>query len=304
MTALAARDAFQRACALDVLVQKPGNVSRASPGHGMQAEQFLVSATAAAGPIFAADASVGERIEGAVAATRTAVGCNTNLGIVLLCAPIARAVERLPLPAPPAALRQRIRAVLGALTLADARAAYRAIALAQPGGLGRAPSQDVNEEPTVDLGRAMALAADRDRIARQYRDGYGELFELPPTVLPRGFSLGAGAFDRLPDAATVDAVQRLYLLLLASQPDSHIVRKHGLGVAQNVMAAAQALRAGGASASRFDTGSGYEGWDLELKANGVNPGTTADLTVAALLLAGLSRPTSGPSGGARGVARR
>jgi nicotinamide-nucleotide amidase len=59
--------AFLRACRLDVAVRKPGNVSLASAGHRMQAQQFLASAEAAAGPLFEPGASVGQRIEGAVA---------------------------------------------------------------------------------------------------------------------------------------------------------------------------------------------------------------------------------------------
>ena len=89
-----ARACFLQACWLDVAVRKPGNVSLASAGHRMQADMFLASAQAAVGPLFASGARVGERIEGAMAATWAAVGCNTNLGILLLAAPVAAASER------------------------------------------------------------------------------------------------------------------------------------------------------------------------------------------------------------------
>ena len=170
-TAAHARACFLRACELDVAVRKPGNVSRASPGHGMRAELFIASAQATAEALFEPGARVGKRIEAAVEASWAAAGCNTNLGIVLLCAPIALAVERRPDAATPHALREAIGSVLTDLDLADAKATYRAIARAQPGGLGAAPSQDVREPPSVDLRAAMALAAPRDSIARQYRDG-------------------------------------------------------------------------------------------------------------------------------------
>ena len=171
MTADRPRACFLRACELDVAVRKPGNVSRASPGHGMRAEMFIASARAAAAALFEPGARVGERVEAAVEASWAAAGCNTNLGILLLCAPIALAVERHPDAQTPQALRAAIEGVLADLDLADAEAAYRAIARAQPGGLGAAPSQDVREPPSVDLRAAMALAAPRDSIARQYRDG-------------------------------------------------------------------------------------------------------------------------------------
>jgi triphosphoribosyl-dephospho-CoA synthase len=279
------RQAFLQACALDVAVRKPGNVSRDAPGHGMQAEQFLVSAEAAVDALCEPGAGVGRRIEAAVAATLAAVGCNTNLGILLLCAPIARAAELAPLP-----LREAIVRVLAGLTVDDAAAAYRAIAQARPGGLGAAPDQDVHAAPTVDLRAAMALAADRDRIARQYRDGFAELFELALPALPPGFSRVAAAPGGHTAPATVAAVQDLYLLLLGTRADSHIVRKQGETVAQNVMEAAQAWRSRRPGAPGLAADPAFVAWDLDLKARGVNPGTTADLTVATLMIAGLLAP--------------
>jgi triphosphoribosyl-dephospho-CoA synthase len=277
------RQAFLRACALDVAVRKPGNVSWASPGHGMAAAQFITSADVAADALCEPGAPVGRRIEGAVAATWAAVGCNTNLGIVLLCAPIARAAEDGSQP-----LRGAIETVLAGLARSDAAAAYRAIALARPGGLGRADRQDVHDGPTVALRAAMALAADRDRIARQYRDGFAECFEIGLPALPSGFSLPPLQPGEPPDGATAAAVQALYLAWLASRPDSHIVRKHGEAVAQNVMRAAQGWRQRSAGAPALDADPAFAAWDQELKAGGLNPGTTADLTVATLMLAGLA----------------
>ncbi|HEY6133629.1 MAG TPA: triphosphoribosyl-dephospho-CoA synthase [Rubrivivax sp.] len=280
------REAFLRACTLDVVVRKPGNVSLDAPGHGMHAAQFIASAEVAADALCQPGATVGRRIEAAVVATRATVGCNTNLGILLLCAPIACAAE-----AEHAELRPALEAVLARLTRDDAAAAFRAIALAQPAGLGTAPSQDVHDAPSVDLRAAMALAAERDRIARQYRDGFAELFDLAQPTLPSGFSLPSSvslSSGERPDAATVAAVQALYLLFLSTRPDSHIVRKHGEAVAQNVMSAAQRWRERGADAPALDADPAFAAWDAALKASGVNPGTTADLTVATLMLAGLA----------------
>lgn len=284
-----ARACFLRACELDVAVRKPGNVSRASEGHRMRAESFIASAQAAAGPLFEPGASVGERIEAAVDATWAVAGCNTNLGILLLCAPIARAVElRATAPAP---LREAIESVLGALDLSDAQAAFRAIARASPGGLGTAPDEDVRRAPSVGLRAAMALAAHRDSIARQYRDGYGDLFDLGLPTLGSGFSLMATSASDAPDAGTVAAVQRLYLALLGSVADSHIVRIHGEAVAHIVMTAAQGWRVRARRHGGLDTDPEFVAWDASLKADGINPGTTADLTVAALLIAGLTGPS-------------
>ena len=280
-----AKACFLRACELDVAVRKPGNVSWASAGHGMQADLFIASAQAAAGPLFEPGAPVGARIEAAVIATWAAAGCNTNLGILLLCAPIALAVELRPDALAPSALRASIESVLAGLDLSDAQAAFRAIARAHPGGLGTAPEQDVHDLPSVDLRAAMALAAPRDSIARQYRDGFADLFDLDlSSALGNGFALMRGGAV---DADMTTAVQRLYLTLLSQIPDSHIVRKHCDRVAQIVMTAAQAWKSRAACAVPLDNDPRFAAWDESLKADRINPGTTADLTVAALVIAGL-----------------
>lgn len=300
----AGRAAFLWACGLDVAVRKPGNVSRTSAGHGMQAAAFLASAEAAAGPLFAPGLAVGARIEAAVAATWKAVGCNTNLGILLLCAPLAAAWEQLPASAgadfdPPvldrapvaaavgttvgadrAALKTALDAVLATLDVDDARAAYRAIAQANPGGLGRAEAQDVATPPSVNLRAAMGLAAERDSIARQYANGYDDIFAC-------GFAALADPSRR----GNLDgAVQTVFLSFLAGWPDSHIVRKLGSGVAQSVTDAA----AGWLARLRADPAVGesaaFAAWDEALKSSGINPGTSADLTVCSLFAAALLRP--------------
>lgn len=282
-----ARAAFACACRLDVAVRKPGNVSLASPGHGMDAALFVASAAAAAGPLFEPGRRVGDRIEAAVEASWRTAGCNTNLGIVLLCAPIAVAVELVPQAGGAAELRHALGTVLAALDLDDARAAFRAIARANPGGLGQAPVEDVHAPPSLDLRRAMALAAPRDSIARQYASGYAELFELALPLWPRGFPPSVAADGTSPDSATTARVQRVYLGLLSRIPDSHIVRKHGDAVAHTVMRAAQGWRVQSDAGIAVDAQPAFAEWDAALKTAGINPGTSADLTVATLFVAGL-----------------
>jgi len=261
------RRSFVQACRLDVEVRKPGNVSTASPGHGMDAEMFFASARAAAGPLCDARLAVGERIEAAVQATIAAVQCNTNLGIVLLCAPLARAAEGWQPAQGRAALRGSLGRVLSALDVHDAACAFRAIALAMPAGLGSAAAQDVHQAPSVGLREAMALAQSRDRIAAQYTSDFADVFEL---ALP---AFAAARPDRR------RGMCRAYLELLAAWPDSHIVRKHGLPVAHSVMAEAALWRARGGAALASDPA--FIAWDVSLKARAINPGTSADLCVAA-----------------------
>ena len=97
--------------------------------------------------------------------------------------------------------------------------------------------------------------------------------------------------DGNPDSLTTAAVQRLYLTLLASFADSHIVRIHGQAVAHIVMTAAQGWCSRAWRDGELDADPEFAGWDAALKADRVNPGTTADLTVAALLIAGLTSPS-------------
>src|SRR5690606_598239 len=104
---------------------------------------------------------VGPAVLRAIEATRQRVRTNTNLGIALLIAPLA-AVPR------EQSLLEGIGDVLSGLTLADSLVVFEAIRLAAPGGLGEAPEQSVHQLPTLPLREVMRLAADRDRIARQY----------------------------------------------------------------------------------------------------------------------------------------
>jgi triphosphoribosyl-dephospho-CoA synthase len=262
------RAAYLRACELDVLVSKPGNVSIASAGHGMDAAMFMKAASASVGPLFAAGASVGDRVENAVKAAYLATGCNTNLGIVLLCAPLAAALEEQSTPRSPAALRAALERVIARTDIDDARAVFRAIAAANPGGLGEAAEQDVRNEPTVALTSAMRMAAGRDSVARQYANGFADVFDR-----------GVPRFARVAAISPERAVLETYLMYLATRPDSHVARKHGESVARALSLAAARFHEACAGGAPFDSEE-LQAWDAELKSSGINPGTTADLLVA------------------------
>lgn len=284
-------DAFRAACAAELDALKPGNVHRFADGHGMSVAQFEASASAAAPAIAHAGASVGTRILAATQATWNAVGCNTNLGIVLLCAPLARAAENLGIGQTPddalahdkeierpdaKALAAATRAVLEALTVDDAVLAYRAITLAHPGGLGRVEHADVHDAPRITLRAAMALAAPRDRIAFQYVHGVADIFD-------RGLPLLREYLAR--SVPLESATTALYLGLLADAPDSHVLRKFGDSVAHSVTNTARTLRTRFVDAyASADARSALIDWDTHLKSQGINPGTTADLTVATLFV--------------------
>ncbi|SAK69667.1 ATP:dephospho-CoA triphosphoribosyl transferase [Caballeronia fortuita] len=283
MSALdAARAAFLHACRLDVETIKPGNVSVASAGHSMTSAQFIASAGTAAAGLFTPHARVGARILDAVRRTFDAVGCNTNLGIVLLAAPLCAALERFDADASPDASRWRAATerVLADLDIDDARLAYRAIALANPGGLGDAPEQPVHAPPTVTLRAAMSLAADRDSIARQYENGFADIF-----------GAGLDAAGAVSPASGHRAMLEAFLTFLCGFPDSHIVRKQGIAMAQSVTRDACVHRARWRAAGCPLASPELDAWDAELKARGINPGTSADLAVATLFVALVSTST-------------
>jgi len=260
----------QTACLIEVSAPKPGNVTPAHDFPDTTYLDFLLSA-AAIGPAFrdAARRGVGATVLQAVRDTRRLVRANTNLGIVLLLAPLARAAGSGNGP-----LRERVSRVLADLTLADAEDAFAAIRLAAPGGLGRVETEDVHGEPGRTLREAMALAADRDSIAREYVMDYELTFGLAAPALRQARAAGCS----WPEAA-VEA----YLRTLAEVPDSLVARKEGPEAARAVSAGARQVLA----ASRAARKEALAAFDAELRSHGNrrNPGTTADLVAAGLFVA-------------------
>jgi len=266
--------AAQLACLLESSAPKPGNVSPGRSFADTRYEDFLASAAAIGGPLALAGArGVGETIRLAVDATAAWVHSNTNLGIVLLLAPLARAAAVAP---EGTLLRDALRGVLEATTVEDARDVYAAIRRAAPGGLGHADAQDVAGDPTVTLLEAMRLAADRDTIAREYVSAFEITFDVAAPALTRA------RCDRL---SWDDAVVETYLMLLSVIPDTHIARRGGAALAGDVSRRARtALDAGGVRSTRGRQE--IDAFDRALRADGhvANPGTTADLTAAAIFV--------------------
>lgn len=262
----------QAACVLEASTPKPGNVS---PGRDFDDARFLdfVLSAAAIGPAFAEvhEAGVGETVLRAVRDTRSFVRVNTNLGVVLLLAPLACAARE-----EGGLLRDRLSRVLGALSVADARAVHEAIRFANPGGLGSADAEDVRDEPTRTLRETMALAADRDTIAREYITDYDATFGIVAPALRRARAAGLG---------WPGAVVEAYLHTLAEVPDTLIARKEGLAAARAVSSRAKEVLARGEPGSP-ERARAEAALDSELRqpGNRLNPGTTADLVAAGLFV--------------------
>jgi len=265
---------YREACMAELSALKPGNVHIFADGHGMVVQDFIKSADASMMPISRPEIGVGERIFSAISATWNAVGCNTNLGIVLLAAPIIQASYSA------AGFSQKsLRNVLQHLTIEDAVKAYQAIAIARPAGLGQVQAHDVHQIPDITLLQAMQAAADRDLIAQQYANGFADVW----TGI-RVYAEYLAKWERPAWATTA-----VYLSFLAKFEDSHIARKYGQAIAKSIQKQAQQHYAEFTSLQNPKL---YQAallnWDQELKAEsiktqGINPGTSADLTVATIL---------------------
>jgi triphosphoribosyl-dephospho-CoA synthase len=286
----------QVACIWEATARKPGNVY---PYHDFADTGYLdfLTSAAAIAPVLAEapHQMLGEIVLEAVRRTREVARGNTNLGIVLLLAPLAKAEgERCnaspqPLKHPSPQLpprsgegetesdfRAAIESVLRGLTIEDAERVYSAIALACPGGLGQVPQQDVRAAPTVSLREAMALAAERDLIARQYANGFAEVFDAgAPAVL--------AGIERT--VCLEGAIIHAHLHLMSRFPDTLIARKRGRAEAAEAARRATAVLAAGwpkTAASRTALEE-LDGW-LRAEGHQRNPGTTADLIAASLFV--------------------
>jgi triphosphoribosyl-dephospho-CoA synthase len=284
VTAVEIAALVEQACVLEATAPKPGNVSPGRPFDDLRYEDFIASANAIR-PAFEGISArpLGRTVRLAIEATTRATSTNTNLGIVLLLAPLARAAqnchgvgthfsscpEKTPDP-------MTVSQVLAETTVDDAREVYEAIRLAHPGGLGAADAQDVADEPTMTLLEVMRLAAHRDSIASEYASG----FELT-------FTAGALTLDRArgDGLSWDDAIVETFLTLLARTPDTHVVRRAGADAGDEVSRHARAaLRQGGVRSAAGRRAIDDMDRLLRDARHTLNPGTTADLTTAAIFV--------------------
>tara|TARA_B100000953_G_scaffold82256_1_gene67145 strand:- start:2041 stop:2880 length:840 start_codon:yes stop_codon:yes gene_type:complete len=253
---------------------KPGNVSSYADGHNMTAEDFLISAEVSTPLLCEKNRSLGVRILNCVKATKKSVSCNTNLGMLLLFTPIIMAaelgfenIEE---------LKKNLEITLTSLTKNDANQVFEAIFIAKPGGLGKTEEQDVTNKPDCSLLHAMELASDRDFVALQYSNNFSEVFKLGFPAIKH--------FDKRWNSVKWSTVS-CYLTFMASIKDSHIERKYGSEIAEQIKIKS------GIIVEKFNNSIDPEtsvellrGFDRELKARNYNPGTSADLTAASLLV--------------------
>jgi len=240
---------------------KPGNVDRCHDYPDTTIEHFLASAILARPALEEAAAGkgrIGEIIKHAVRDTNTHGGGNTHFGAFILLIPLVYGKD--------------IAGALEAIThteSSDAVAFYKAFAMTavrMPAG----DDLDVNDPHTLTLIRErdmnlldiMQHSAANDMVAREWVNG---------------FSLTRRGADLLKELGPGRAsIVRTFLTLLATEPDTFIIKKHGLGVAQETMMAARDV---------LDGRRTVEDLDGECICRGINPGSIADILIAALYIA-------------------
>lgn len=275
------------ACLLEVNAPKPGNVNRGADFDDATLNDFAASAVAIGGSLgFLSRAKadgdtaswedvpgdqgrVGEAVLRCVEATQRVARTNTNLGAILLLAPLA-CVPR------DEQLRGGVAKVLNSLNADDARDVYQAIRLAAPGGLGEVDRFDVSGEPPASLLEAMRAAAERDVVAAQYATNFSTVFDdvAPKIVAGREANLS------LPLAIVHTQIQ-----LLAERGDSLIARKCGGDVSAQCRARAErVLDCGRPPEENYQRA--LRDFDFWLRSDGRrrNPGATADLIAAGLFV--------------------
>jgi triphosphoribosyl-dephospho-CoA synthase len=283
-------EAASLATALEASAPKVGNVHPRASFSDMHFGHFLASSLVA-GRTFAKSGrlSVGELVLSAIQTTQACVGCNTNLGTILLLAPVAVAASRLELAGEPHCstaqaargsfdleeLQDSVAQTLGQLTEQDSQLVYQAIRTAQPAGMGKQHSNDISQAAPADLIAAMRQVAAMDAVARQYVNQFSDIFD---TLLP-WFNT-----ELLECDCPLDAILWLQLRCLAWQPDGLIVRKCGITEAENVQMMAQTILAARGSQPQASTAADIQRLDTFLRHEGHrrNPGTTADLIAACL----------------------
>jgi triphosphoribosyl-dephospho-CoA synthase len=298
---------LQLAIMLEVSAQKPGNVSFTSSFEGTRVEHFLASAVAA-GPTFqeaayrgtsvaekrleVGEVGLGELIKTcAVDVNGWQRGGNTILGTVMLFVPIAVAAGMTPTKEDYgldfSLLRKNTDLAVKSTTAWDSVHLYEAVDIASPSGLGDAPDLDVTDpaskerllKENVSLFEVFKIASEYDDICYEWVNSYPITFDLAYPYLMK----------QLESKPLNTAVVHTFLKILSERPDTFIARKVGKEKAREVSLDAKGvLELGGLETAKGKKSLAEFDKKLRSSGNSCNPGTTADLTAAALALCTLS----------------
>lgn len=271
---------------------KPGNVHRTQDFDDMIFEDFLISGivvgdimkkAAERGKKYKDDyllhkIRLGEIIKEAVLETDKWIGNNTNLGIIILLVPLSAAAG---MSNDVIELRKNVERIMNATTSKDAINLYDAINAADAGGMGEQEELDVADteargriiKEDISMFKVFEMSAKWDLLSKELTTGMPVTFETGfPTFKETKASYGL-------NKATVQT----FLTILAQNPDTLISRKYGMDTARIVSADADSiLQNGGILNAQGELL--IRQFDTQLLKNKFNPGTTADITAASIMV--------------------
>ena len=297
---------LQLAAILEVSTQKPGNVGFESSFKGTRIEHFLASAIAF-GPTFQEAANRGVKIaDGKLEVGKTGLGelikaasfdvatwqhgGNTILGTIILLMPLAVAAGMTPKKDKEldlSTLRKNLDNVVKSSNAMDSVNLYEAVDLASPSGLGSAPDYDLSNpkskerllKENVGLFEVFKIAQSYDDICYEWVNKYPITFDLAYTYLRQ----------QLNQKSMNTSIVHTFLKILSTRPDTFIIRKSGKAEALKITREAKkVLELGGLETTEGKKSLKLFDKKLRNSENKCNPGTTADLTAAALALATLN----------------
>ena len=262
-------------CDTEIKSLKPGNVHKYSKGHGMNIKDFLKSSLIISKCLTKNNLDLGKKILVSVNEIQNKIKKNTNLGIILMLSPIATIVQKEGVISKEELLK-KIKSLIKKQNIKNSIPIFKAISLTSPGGLGFSKKYDVNEPSNTNLYKAMEFAKEKDLIARQYCNGFKDIYKIG---IP-AYKIFYNKWGKVDWALT-----GVYLTFLKKFNDSHIVRNKGNKIATSIKKEAKKyyfFLKNNKSLTKIKKK--LLVFDKKLKSKRINPGTTADLTVATLLL--------------------
>ena len=262
------------ACDTEMKSLKPGNVHQYSKSHDMNIKDFLKSSLIISECLTKNNLDLGKKILTSVNEIQDKIKKNTNLGIILMLSPIVTVVQKEGVISK-GELLKKIKYLIKKQNIKNSIPIFKAIALTSPGGLGVSEKYDVNKLPKTSLYKAMEYSKKRDLIAKQYCNGFQDIFNT-----------GVPAYKKFYNKwGKVNwALTGVYLTFLKKFNDSHIARNKGNKIATTVKKEAKKYylflkRNKNLTKIKKE----LLIFDKKLKSKEINPGTIADLTVATFL---------------------
>lgn len=259
---------FEKACMLDIRSLKPGNVNTNSPSKNLNYLDFLKSIEACSDIITQPNILLEDRIFESIKSTINIVGTNTNLGIILLCAPIIQAYYS----QGRTNISENIHKEIISLDHNSTKKIYEGINLSMAGNMGSVESFDLKGNDFQNFYIVMKYASSYDLIAWEYSNK----FEIIFNDLTNKFSNFRNKYRSYEDACSA-----LYIYFLSKYPDTLISRKYGLDKAKDIQKIFYDLFMEVESIQdMYQIKEKLIQTDKVLKNDDINPGTAADFVVA------------------------